>query len=296
MFQGCGTALVTPFRRDLSLDEDGLRRLVRRQIDAGIAFLVPCGSTGENPTLRREEHLRVIQITVEEARGKVPVLGGAGGNNTADVVELARAVEQLGVDGILSVTPFYNKPTSDGLYQHFRMISDAVRVPIVVYNVPGRTGQNVEPATMLRLSEIENVWGVKESSGNLVQIATLCARSRLAVLSGDDPMTLGIIAHGGRGLISVISNVDPVRTVRMVNAALAGDYATARELFRELLALMEVCFVESNPIPAKAALAMMALIEPALRPPLAPPQTSTITKVEQVLRTLELLEPAHARL
>ena len=264
MFQGCGTAIVTPFRRDLSLDEEGLRRLVRRQIEAGISFLVPCGSTGENPTLRREEHLRVIQITVEEARGKVPVLGGAGGNNTAEVVELARAVEQLGVDGLLSVTPFYNKPTPEGLYQHFKMISDAVRVPIVVYNVPGRTGQNVEPATMLRLSEIENVWGVKESSGNLVQIANLCARTRLAVLSGDDPMTLGVLAHGGRGLISVISNVDPARTAQMVNAGLAGDYARARELFKALLPLMDVCFVESNPIPAKAALAMMGLIEPAL--------------------------------
>jgi 4-hydroxy-tetrahydrodipicolinate synthase len=295
MFQGCGTAIVTPFRRDLSLDEEGLRRLIRRQIDAGIGFLVPCGSTGENPTLRRDEHLRVIQITVEEARGKVPVLGGAGGNNTAEVVELARAVEQLGVDGILSVTPFYNKPTADGLYHHFKTISDAVRVPIVVYNVPGRTGQNVEPSTMLRLSEIENVWGVKESSGNLVQIANLCARTRLAVLSGDDPMTLGVIAHGGAGLVSVISNVDPVRSVQMVNAALTGDYKRARDLFRALLPLMDVCFIESNPIPAKAALAMMGLIEPALRPPLVAPQPSTITKVEQVLRTLELLEPVHAR-
>ena len=295
MFQGCGTALVTPFKRDLSLDEDGLRRLVRRQIEAGIGFLVPCGSTGENPTLRREEHLRVVQITVEEARGRVPVLGGAGGNNTAEVVELAKAVEQLGVDGLLSVTPFYNKPTPDGLYQHFKMISDAVHVPVVVYNVPGRTGQNVEPPTLVRLSEIDNVWGVKESSGNLVQIATLCARSRLAVLSGDDPMTLGVIAHGGRGLISVISNVDPARSVQMVNAALAGDYGRAREVFRTLLPLMEVCFIESNPIPAKAALAMMGFIEPALRPPLAPPRQSTIAKVEEVLRTLELLEPAHAR-
>jgi 4-hydroxy-tetrahydrodipicolinate synthase len=295
MFQGCGTALVTPFRRDLSLDEEGLRRLVRRQIDAGINFLVPCGSTGENPTLRRQEHLRVIEITVEEARGRVPVLGGAGGNNTAEVVELARAVEQLGVDGILSVTPFYNKPNPDGLFQHYRMIADAVRVPIVVYNVPGRTGQNVEPPTMIRLTEIDRVWGVKESSGNLVQIATLAARSRLAVLSGDDPMTLGVIAHGGRGLISVISNVDPARTAQMVNAALAGDYSRARELFNALLPLMEVCFVESNPVPAKAALAMMGLIDPAVRPPLAVAQQSTIGKIEQVLRTLELLERAHAR-
>jgi 4-hydroxy-tetrahydrodipicolinate synthase len=295
MFQGCGTALVTPFRRDLSVDEEGLRRLIRRQIEAGIGFLVPCGSTGENPTLRRLEHLRVVEITVEEARGKVPVLGGAGGNNTAEVVELARAVEGLGVDGILSVTPFYNKPNPDGLYQHFKVISDAVRVPIVVYNVPGRTGQNVEPPTMIRLAEIANVWGVKESSGNLVQIATLAARSRLAVLSGDDPMTLGVIAHGGRGLISVISNVDPVHSVQMVNAALAGEYERARDLFKLLLPLMEVCFIESNPVPAKAALAMMSLIDPAVRPPLALAQQSTIAKIEQVLRTLELLEPVHAQ-
>src|SRR5712692_6111855 len=166
-FQGCGTALVTPFRRDLSLDEVALRRLVRRQIEAGIHFLVPCGTTGENPTLSRREHLRVVEITLEEARGKTPVLAGAGGYNTEEVIELAREIEALGADGILSVTPYYNKPTPEGLYQHFKAIASATRLPIVIYNVPGRTGTNVDPATLARLAGMENVVGVKEASGNI---------------------------------------------------------------------------------------------------------------------------------
>src|ERR1700688_4979826 len=173
MFTGCGTALVTPFRRDLSLDEATLRKLVRRQIQAGINFLVPCGTTGENPTLTRAEHLRIVEITLEEAKGKVPVLGGAGGYNTQEVIELAREVEHAGADGILSVTPYYNKPTPEGLYLHFKAIADAVHIPMIVYSVQGRTGVNIEPATLARLARIPNIVGVKEASGNIMQMANV---------------------------------------------------------------------------------------------------------------------------
>src|SRR5215831_21071720 len=204
MFTGCGTALVTPFRRDFSLDEPTLRALVRRQIESGINFLVPCGTTGESPTLTRKEHLRVIEITLEEAKGKVPVVGGAGGYNTAEVIELAKELRQMGVDGILSVTPYYNKPTQEGLYQHYKAIASAVPLPIVVYSVQGRTGVNVEPATLKRLAEIENIVGVKEASGNIAQQAAVlqAVPERFAVLSGDDAITIPLIALGGRGLIS----------------------------------------------------------------------------------------------
>src|ERR1044071_4407098 len=211
MFTGCGTAMVTPFRADQSLDEDTLRRLVRRQIDAGINFLVPCGTTGESPTLTRAEHLRVVQITVEEAKGKVPVLGGAGGYNTAEVIELAKELQHIGVDGLLSVTPYYNRPTQEGLYQHYKAIASAVPLPIVVYSVQGRTGVNVEPATLKRLAEIENIVGVKEASGNISQMASVIHNvpERFNVLSGDDAITLPLIALGGRGIVSVASNEIP---------------------------------------------------------------------------------------
>src|SRR5229473_1225998 len=211
MFTGCGTALVTPFRPDLSIDEDALRRLVRRQIQAGINFLVPCGTTGESPTLTRPEHLRVVEIAVEEAKGKVPVLGGAGGYSTAEVIELAKELRHIGVDGILSVTPYYNKPTQEGLYQHFKAIATAVPLPMVVYSVQGRTSVNVEPATLKRLAEIDNIVGVKEASGNIGQMASVIHHvpERFNVLSGDDAITIPLIALGGRGIISVVSNEIP---------------------------------------------------------------------------------------
>src|SRR5947209_2898225 len=211
MFTGCGTAIVTPFRSDLSLDEEALRRLVRRQIDSGINFLVPCGTTGENPVLTRKEHLRVIEITVEEAKGKVPVLGGAGGYSTAEVIELAQEVEHVGADGLLSVTPYYNKPTQEGLYQHFKAIAAAVKLPIIVYSVQGRTSVNVEPATVKRLTEIENFVGVKEASGSITQMGAIIntVPQSFNVLSGDDSMTLPLLALGGKGLIYVASNLIP---------------------------------------------------------------------------------------
>jgi 4-hydroxy-tetrahydrodipicolinate synthase len=285
MFTGCGTALVTPFKRDLSLDEDALRRLVRRQIDAGIDFLVPCGTTGESPTLTRAEHLRVVEIALDEAAGKVPVLGGAGGYNTAEVIELARELEFLGVQGILSVTPYYNKPTQEGLYQHYEAIASAISLPIIVYSVQGRTGVNVEPATLERLSKIRNIVGVKEASGNIAQIGQVIHRVpvEFAVLSGDDAITLPLIALGGKGLISVAANEIPAQMRALVHAALDGDFVRAREFQRRFLPLMDINFVESNPIPVKAAMAAMGLLEPVYRLPLVPPSAPNLAKIEKVL-------------
>ncbi len=290
MFTGCGTALVTPFRADQSLDEAALRALVRRQIEAGIDFLVPCGTTGENPTLTRREHLRVVEITLEEAKGKVPVLAGAGGYNTAEVIELAREVEALGADGILSVTPYYNKPTQEGLYQHFKAIAASVRIPIVVYSVQSRTGVNVLPSTLARLAEIDNIIGVKEASGNIGQIAQVVAQTPedFLVLSGDDAVTLPLIALGGKGVISVVANEIPAEMTALVKACLDGDFATARRLQKRYLALMDVNFIETNPIPVKAALALMGLLEPVWRLPLTPPSPASLEKIERVLRQLGL--------
>jgi 4-hydroxy-tetrahydrodipicolinate synthase len=296
MFSGCGTALVTPFRADLSLDEERLRRLVRRQIEAGINFLVPCGTTGENPTLTHGEHRRVVAITLEEAKGKVPVLAGAGGYNTAEVIELGRELKALGADGILSVTPYYNKPTQEGLFQHFRAIAANVGLPMVLYNVPGRTGVNLEPATLKRLAEVPNIAGVKEASGNISQMSAIlnAVPERFAVLSGDDAVTLPLIALGGRGVISVVSNEIPGEMTRLVQLCLRNDFSAARALHRKLLALMEVNFVESNPIPVKAAMALMGLVEPVWRLPLVPPKPENQEKIRSVLESLGLLEGARA--
>lgn len=281
-FLGCGTAIITPFRQGGELDESCLRTLLRRQIEGGIDFLVPCGTTGESPTLTHQEHLRVVEITLEEAKGKIPVLAGAGGYSTAKVIELAREVQDLGADGILSVTPYYNKPTQEGLYQHYKAIAAEVDLPIVVYNVPGRTGVNLEPATLKRLSGIENIYGVKEASGSLAQITRLCADCQdLVVLSGDDIFCAGVDAVGGRGVISVLSNVVP------------GFYRDARRSGPPLshwIALMDVLFIESNPIPVKAALAEMGLCEPVWRLPLVPPSESSLEKIRQTLRHYNLVQ------
>jgi len=290
MFTGCGTALVTPFRSDQSLDESTLRRLVRRQIEAGIDFLVPCGTTGESPTLTHAEHLRVVEITLEEAKGRVPVLAGAGGYNTREVVELARELEEIGVDGILSVTPYYNKPTPEGLYQHYKAIA-AVDLPIVVYSIQGRTGINVEPATLARLAQIENIVGVKEASGNIAQMAAIIGLlpSEFTVLCGDDPITIALMALGGRGVISVVSNQIPAEMTQLANACLKGDFETARGIQRRYLPLMNVNFIESNPIPVKAAMAMMGLLEPVYRLPLCPPSEASKARIEKALEEIGLL-------
>jgi 4-hydroxy-tetrahydrodipicolinate synthase len=291
MFTGCGTALITPFSTDGLVDEAALRRLVKRQIDAGINFLVPCGTTGESPTLTRREHLRVVEITLEEAKGKVPVLGGAGGYNTAEVIELAGELRHLGVDGILSVTPYYNKPTQEGLYQHFKAIATAVPVPMVVYSVQGRTSVNVEPATLKRLAEIDNIVGVKEASGNIGQMASVLHQvpESFNVLSGDDSITIPLVALGGRGIISVVSNEIPGEMTRLTQLAMAGDFAGARAMQRTWLPLMDVNFVESNPIPVKAAMAMMGLCEAVWRLPMTPPSAQSQAKIEAVLKAVGLL-------
>jgi 4-hydroxy-tetrahydrodipicolinate synthase len=291
MFTGCGTALITPFHADGSVDEGTLRKLVKRQIDAGINFLVPCGTTGESPTLARSEHLRVVEITLEEAKGKVPVLGGAGGYNTAEVIELASELRHLGVNGILSVTPYYNKPTQEGLYQHFKAIATAVPLPMVVYSVQGRTAVNVEPATLKRLAEIENIVGVKEASGNIGQMASVVHQvpERFNVLSGDDAITIPLIALGGRGIISVASNEIPGEMTKLAQLAMAGDFAGARAMQRKWLPLMDVNFVESNPIPVKAAMAMMGLCEPVWRLPMTPPSEQNRAKIEAVLKAAGLV-------
>jgi 4-hydroxy-tetrahydrodipicolinate synthase len=297
-FTGCGTALVTPFHPDGSLDEATMRSLVRRQIDAGINFLVPCGTTGESPTLTRSEHLRIVQIAVEEAKGQVPVLGGAGGYNTAEVIELARELQHIGVDGILSVTPYYNKPTQEGLYQHYKAIAQAVPLPMIVYSVQGRTGVNVEPLTLKRLAEIDNIVGVKEASGNISQMASVIHHvpESFAVLSGDDAITIPLIALGGKGIISVASNEIPAQMTQIAQLALANDFAAARKVQREFLPLMEINFIESNPIPVKAAMALMGLLEPVWRLPMVAPQAANLARIEKVLDAVGLLagRTAHA--
>ncbi|MGH9647864.1 MAG: 4-hydroxy-tetrahydrodipicolinate synthase [Bryobacteraceae bacterium] len=296
MFTGCGTALVTPFRKDQSLDEETLRKLVRRQIQAGIDFLVPCGTTGESPTLSHKEHLRVVEITLEEAKGKVPVLAGAGGYNTAEVIELGKELSHMGADGILSVTPYYNKPTQEGLVQHYKAIAQAVPLPIIVYNIQGRTGVNVEPTTLKRLAEIDNIVGVKEASGNIGQMATVLhlLPESFIVLSGDDAITIPLIALGGRGVISVVANEIPAEFSKLTKLALAGEFAGARVIQRQWFALMEVNFGETNPGPVKAAMAIMGLLEPVFRLPMVPPSEANRAKIEAVLKSSGLLAAARS--
>jgi 4-hydroxy-tetrahydrodipicolinate synthase len=293
-FTGVGTALITPFRRDGSIDEAAVRRLVRRQVDAGIHFVSPCGTTGEAPTLSDREKLRVCQLVVDETAGRVPVLAGAGGYNTREVIELIHELEGIGVDGILSVTPYYNKPTPEGLYQHYKAIAESTTLPIVLYNVPGRTGVNLDVQTVVRLAALRNIVGVKEASGNLVQMSEIVASvpGDFFLLSGDDPIAVAVMAIGGKGLISVASNAAPSEMVQMIELAEQGDFAGARRLHTWLLPLLQVNFVEANPIPVKAAMAAMGLIEEAYRLPLVSPSTTSRDKIVTVLQDLKLLGSA----
>jgi 4-hydroxy-tetrahydrodipicolinate synthase len=287
-----GTALVTPFTRSGDLDEAAVRRLGRRQIDAGIHFLVPCGTTGETPTLSAAERIRIVEILVDEANGQVPVLAGAGGYNTAEVVHLAEEMRTAGADGLLSVTPYYNKPTQEGLYQHFRAIAESTPLPIVLYNVPGRTSCNIEPATLARLAEIPNVVGVKEASGNISQMCDICGvvPADFIVLSGDDAVTLPLMAIGGRGIISVASNEIPAEMVQMVEAAEQGDFVAARAVHRRILPLMQINFIEANPVPVKAAMAAMGLLEEVYRLPMCSAKPESKQRILKVLKELDLLK------
>ena len=287
-FTGCGTALVTPFKRDGSLDEAGVSRLARRQVDAGIHFLVPCGTTGECPTLTDDEQVRIVELVVAEAAGKVPVLAGAGGYNTQEVIHAAKRMRAAGADGILSVTPYYNKPTPEGLFQHYRAIADAVDLPIVIYNVPGRTGCNVDPATLVRLATVPNIVGVKEASGNVTQMCEICATvpHDFIVLSGDDALTLPLMAIGGRGIVSVASNEIPSEMSHLVELAEGGNFAEARALHQRLFPLMQINFIESNPIPVKSAMASLGLLEEVYRLPMVPPRPASKQRIDAVLQSL----------
>jgi 4-hydroxy-tetrahydrodipicolinate synthase len=294
---GVGTALVTPFTSSGDLDEAAVRRLGRRQIDAGIHFLVPCGTTGENPTLTDAERIRIVEILVDEAGGRVPVLAGAGGYDTRDGIHLAREMDRAGATGLLSVTPYYSRPTQEGLVEHDRAIADSTPLPIVLYNVPGRTGCNIEPATVARLAAVPNIVGVKEASGNILQMCDICQRvpSDFVVLAGDDMVTLPLMAIGGRGVISVASNEAPAEMVEMVEAAERGDQASARARHTRLLPLMQINFVESNPAPVKAAMAAMGLIEEIYRLPMCSPRAESKEKILRVLQSLDLVSAAAGR-
>ena len=290
--QGCGTALVTPFRQDESIDQQALSRLVEWQVSSGIHFLVPCGTTGETPTLTKEEWLRVIDITIEAAGGRVPIVAGATSNCTSDAVEKARELDHRpGVNAILTASPFYNKPTQEGQYQHFKAIAQAVDKPLVLYNVPGRTGANIEPATLGRLAKLPNIIAVKEASGNIGQIAELFnyVPDKFLVFSGDDAVTLPVIALGGVGIVSVASNEIPQEMSEMTSAALNNNWAKARSVHRKFVKLMQTNFIESNPMPVKAVLAMMGRIEEVYRLPMVPMKKETRIKLEQVAAEAGLL-------
>ncbi|HEX6805310.1 MAG TPA: 4-hydroxy-tetrahydrodipicolinate synthase [Terriglobales bacterium] len=295
--RGCGTALVTPFHQDGSLDEEALRNLVAWQIESGIDFLVPCGTTGETPTLSHDEWLRVIDITLEVAAGRVPIVAGATSNSTHDAAAKAQELaSRPGVDAILTASPYYNKPTQEGQYQHFKAIAEAASKPVILYNVPGRTAANLEPGTVARLAELPNIAGVKEASGNLTQIAEICnaARPDFSVLSGDDAMTLPVIAVGGMGVISVVSNEIPHEMAEMTRAALNNDWNTARQIFRKYLPLMQANFVESSPMPVKAVLAMMGRIEEAYRLPMLQVRRDTRSKLQKIATEAGLIAKAAA--
>jgi len=291
--RGCGTALVTPFTRSAAVDVEALRRLVQFQLREGIDFLVPCGTTGETPTLEPEEYLGVIRVVVEEAAGKVPIIPGVGGNDTKKTAALAREVASLGVQGILSVAPYYNKPTQEGLYQHFKTIAESTDLPMILYNVPGRTSSNIEPATVARLSKLPNIIGVKEASGSITQQMEVLNQVEpgFRVLSGDDSFTFPLMALGGHGIISVISNEIPGAMTRLAHLLLEGKFDEARKLHFQLLPLMQVNFIETNPIPVKAALAMMGLIEEVYRLPMCPMKPENRAKLEKVLAARGLLQP-----
>ncbi len=293
-FTGMGTALVTPFTKDGAVDEAGVRQLVRRQVESGIHFVSPCGTTGEAPTLSSDEKLRVVEIVLDEVAGRVPVLAGAGGYDTREVIALAKALEARGVNGLLSVTPYYNKPTQEGLYQHYKAIAESTALPIVLYNVPGRTGVNIDVATVARLARIPNIVGTKEASGNVGQMCEIYANvpEDFLLLGGDDPLTVAVMAIGGRGIISVASNAVPGEMVQIMELCERNDYAAARKLHTWLLPFIQVNFIEANPIPVKAAMAAMGLLEENYRLPLVPPSAGARDKIMGVLQQLRMLGAA----
>lgn len=289
-FTGVGTALITPFTQSGALDEAAISRLARRQVDAGVHVLVPCGTTGETPTLTEDERRRVIELVVAQARGRALVLAGAGGYDTREVIHMASVAKAAGANGLLSVTPYYNKPTQEGLVQHYQAIANSTDLPIIVYNVPGRTGVNIEPATLVRLAKVPNIIGVKEASGNITQMAEICrlVPEDFLVLSGDDAITVPLMAIGGHGVISVASNEVPAEMVQMVEAFERGAMEEVRIWHRRLMPIMQVNFVEANPIPVKFALSAMGHCEPVYRLPMVPPSAAAQRKILDVMRDLGL--------
>jgi 4-hydroxy-tetrahydrodipicolinate synthase len=290
--RGCGTALVTPFSADGSVDFKALKGLVEFQIESGIDFLVPCGTTGENPTLSHKEHIQVIGTVVKTAGNRVPVVGGAGGYNTVSVAETAKAVEEAGADAILSVTPYYNKPTQEGLYQHYFEINNAVNIPIILYNVPGRTGCNMVPDTVVRLAELKNIAAIKEASGNIDQITELSVKrpADFRLLSGDDGITLPMMALGFEGVISVVANQVPDQMQELAQLCLKGKFDRATALQKHLYPLMKANFIETNPIPVKAGLAMMGRIQEIYRLPLVKMGQQNREKLHAVMKKLDLVQ------
>jgi 4-hydroxy-tetrahydrodipicolinate synthase len=285
VIRGCGTALVTPFTRAEAIDETALRRLVEFQIEGGVDFLVPCGTTGESVTMTEDEQARVVEITVDTAAGRVPVVAGAGGYNTREVIDKIDRFTDMGADAILSVTPYYNKPTQEGLFQHYRAIAEASSLPVILYNVPGRTGCNLEPATVERLSHWKPIYGIKEASGNISQIAELASLvdESFKIFAGDDSVVLPLAALGGVGVVSVASNLLPKSVSDLCRACSEGRFEEARQLNRQLTPLFKTLFIESNPIPIKAALAMIGMIEEVYRLPLVPMSSGNRERLEQVL-------------
>ncbi len=297
VLKGCGTAMVTPFSADLSLDEKALRQLVDRQIEAGIDFLVPCGTTGESPTLSHEEHRRVVEIVIEQAAGHVPVIAGTGSNSTAEALDLTQHAKTAGATGCLIVSPYYNKPMQNGLLAHFNAIAD-VGLPVIIYNIPGRTGVNITPETMAKLTEHPNIVGIKEATGNLEQMTQdiLMCGNRATYFSGDDTLTIPLMSIGGHGVISVISNLIPRETTEMVHAALDGNWNRAREIHLRLFPLCRAMFLETNPIPVKAAMAMIDLLEPVWRLPMTPPAKATAVAIEMQMKQAGLEVSSSAEL
>ncbi|MBN1780285.1 4-hydroxy-tetrahydrodipicolinate synthase [bacterium] len=288
---GCGTAIVTPFTENGDIDIVALKRLVDYQLKEGIDFLVPCGTTGESATLSLEETLLVVETVLQRVEGKIPVIAGAGGYNTAHVIEMARAIERLGVDGLLSVTPYYNKPTQEGLFQHYKALSEAVNTPIIIYNVPPRTNTNILPATVMRLAELDNIIGIKEATGDIGQMSdqAMMYKENFIMLSGDDANALPLIALGGKGLISVAANEIPGQMRQLTHLCLEGEYDKARKLQKSIFPLLRANFIETNPIPVKAALSMMGLIEESYRLPLVPMHPDNKLKLKQVLQNMNLI-------
>ncbi|MBN1521197.1 MAG: 4-hydroxy-tetrahydrodipicolinate synthase [Candidatus Aureabacteria bacterium] len=288
MLQGSMVAIVTPFK-DGKVDEETLKNLIDRQIENGTKGIIPCGTTGESPTLTFDEHEKVIELTVKHVAGRIPVIAGAGSNSTHEALRLARHAKDVGADAILVITPYYNKPTQKGLYQHYKTIADNVNIPIVIYNVPGRTGVNIEAETVAELSKIKNIIGIKEASGSLDKVTDILSRCDITVLSGEDALNYLILANGGKGAISVTANVVPEKCSKLCDAALEGDFETAKKLHYKLYSLNRAMFYETNPIPVKTALFMMGLITMEIRSPLCQMQDSNRQKLESVLKGYGLI-------